>query len=89
MDDRKIPISVNVSLDDLFGQIGADAAAITPGVRPSTGVEHKLAGPTLDQVERSPIHSRHESSVVVYCGDAQQVSEGFAVALRAMGVTHA
>jgi hypothetical protein len=85
MDDRKTPIS----LHDLFGRIVADAAAIVPGVRHGIDVEHKLVGPTLDQVERSPITPPRESSVVVYCGDAQQVSDGFAIALRAMGgVTH-
>ncbi|WP_299815077.1 hypothetical protein [Tardiphaga sp.] len=82
MDDRKTSISLN----DLFGRIGADAAAIAPGVRRRTDVEHKLVGAILDQVERSPINSQRESSVVVYCGDAQKVSEGFAIALRAMGV---
>jgi hypothetical protein len=82
MDDRK----TSISLHDLFGRIGADSAAIAPGVRRRTDVEHKLAGPTLDQVERSPINPQRESSVVVYCGDAQEVSEGFAIALRAMGV---
>jgi hypothetical protein len=82
MDDRKTSIPPY----DLFGWIGADAAAIVPGVRHGTDVEPKLVGPILDQAERSPINPQRESSVVVYCGDAQQVSEGFAIALRAMGV---
>jgi hypothetical protein len=82
MNDRKTSISIH----DLFGPIGADTAAIAPGVRRASDVEHKLAGPLLNQVERSPLNPQRESSVVVYCGDAQQVSEGFATALRAMGV---
>jgi hypothetical protein len=82
MDDRK----TSISLHDLVGRIGADAAAMAPGVRRVTDVEHKLAGPLLDQVEGSPSNPQRESSVVVYCGDAQQVSAGFAIALRAMGV---
>jgi hypothetical protein len=83
MDDRK----ASISLHDLFGRIGADTAAIAPDVRHATDVEHKLVGPLLVQVERSPLNAQRESSVVVYCGDAQQVGEGFAIALRAMGIT--
>jgi hypothetical protein len=82
MNDRKTSISIH----DIFGPIGADTAAIAAGVRRATDVEHKLADPLLDQVERSPLNPPRESSAVVYCGDAQQVSEGFAIALRAMGV---
>ena len=82
MDDRK----TSISLHHLFGPIGADTATIAPGVRRRTDAEHKLAGPILDQVERSPINPQRKSSVVVYCGDAQEVSEGFAIALRAMGM---
>jgi pyruvate/2-oxoacid:ferredoxin oxidoreductase beta subunit len=82
MSDRKTSISIHYP----FGQIGADTAAIAPGVRRATDVEHRLAGPVLDQAKRSPLNPERESSVVVYCGDAQQVSEGFAIALLAMGV---
>ena len=80
--DRK----TRISLHDFFGRIGADTAAMAPGVRRVTDVEHKLASPILDQVEGSPSNPRCESSVVVYCGNAQEVSEGFVIALRAMGV---
>jgi hypothetical protein len=38
-----------------------------------------------DQVEQPPAAPVGESEQVVYCGDAQQVREGFAIALRAMG----
>jgi hypothetical protein len=82
MDDRK----TSISLHHLFGPIGADAATIARAFDVAPTAEHKLAGPILDQVERSPIDPQRESSVVVYCGDAQEVSEGFAIALRAMGV---
>jgi rhodanese-related sulfurtransferase len=82
MDDRK----THISLHDLFGQIGADAAAIAPGVRPGTDVEPKLVLPVLDQAGPLPANPPHEDPVVVYCGDPQQVSEGFAIALRAMGL---
>lgn len=30
--------------------------------------------------------ARSDSSMVVYCGDAEQVSQGFILALRAMGL---
>jgi hypothetical protein len=82
VDDRKTSIPLN----DLVGRVGAVAASIAPGIRLAADVEDKLAGPLLNQVERSPLNPQRESSVVVYCGDAQQVSEGFATALRAMGV---
>jgi hypothetical protein len=49
-------------------------------------MDHKLAGPILDQVDGSPVNPRRKRSVVVYCGDAQRVSEGFAIAMRAMGM---
>jgi rhodanese-related sulfurtransferase len=42
--------------------------------------------PTRDPVEPLPPDPPRESSLVVYCGNAQQVSEGFAIALRAMGI---
>jgi hypothetical protein len=31
---------------------------------------------------------QRESSTIVYCGSAQEVSEGFAIALRAMGIAN-
>ena len=34
----------------------------------------------------APIDSVRESSTVTYSGSAQRISEGFAIALRAMGV---
>jgi hypothetical protein len=40
----------------------------------------------LDQVERPAAEPPRESSQIVYCGTEQQVREGFAIALRAMGV---
>jgi hypothetical protein len=54
--------------------------------RPSISPHDLYVVPTRDQVERLSAHPLRESSVVVYCGNEQQVSEGFAVALRAMGV---
>ncbi len=82
MDDRKAAISSHHP----FGRIGADAAPVAPGVRCSTDVEDKLAVPIPEQAERLPGNPSREQPVAVYCGDVQQVSEGFAIALRAMGV---
>jgi hypothetical protein len=82
MDDRKTSIPPY----DLFGWIGADAKAIASGVRHGTDVEPKLVLRVPDQDRRLLVTPPLDDSVVVYCGDAQQVSEGFAIALRAMGV---
>jgi hypothetical protein len=50
--------------------------------------DRKLSTPPdhRDQVERLPSDPVGESGQVVYCGNAQQVREGYAIALRAMGV---
>jgi hypothetical protein len=71
----------SIFLHGLGGRIGADGAPIIQ--RPAD--QKKLAVPA-DQVDRSPPDPPHESSFVVYCGNVQEVSEGFAIALRAMGV---
>ena len=38
-----------------------------------------------NDADAAPADSARESSSVVYFGSAQQISEGFAIALRAMG----
>ena len=82
MDDRKAPISSH----DPDGRIGADAAPIAPRVRRSTDVEHKPILPHSDQAKRWPADPLHEDPVVVFCGNQQQVNQGFAIALRVMGI---
>jgi hypothetical protein len=82
MDDRKASIPSH----DPGGRVGADSAPIAPRVRRSTDLEHKLVLPAADQAERLPANPLREDPVVVYCGNAQRVSEGFAIALRAMGI---
>jgi hypothetical protein len=81
MDDRKASISPH----DPGGRLGADAASMAPCVRRPAGLEDKpdVSGP--DQDQRLPADAVPESSFVVYCGNAQQVSDGFAIALRVMG----
>jgi hypothetical protein len=76
----------SISPRDLYARIGADAAPSMLGVRRSIDLDDKLVVATRDQVERLSANPLRESSVVVYCGNEQQVSEGFALALRAMGV---
>jgi hypothetical protein len=76
----------SISPPDLYARPGADAAPVTLGVRHSADPDDKLVIPNRDQVERLSANSLRESSVVVYCGNERQVSEGFAIALRAMGV---
>ena len=82
MGDRKASISSH----DPGGRVDADAAPIAPRVRRSTDVERKFVVPAPDQARRLPDNPLREDPVVVFCGDAQRVSEGFAIALRAMGV---
>lgn len=42
--------------------------------------------PLCGQVEPQPSESPRESSLIVFCGDEQQVRKGFAIALRAIGI---
>jgi hypothetical protein len=82
VDDRKTSIFSR----DPCGRNGADAAPIAPPDRPSTDLERKLVLPATDQAARFQANPPREDRFVVYCGDPQRVSEGFAIALRAMGV---
>jgi hypothetical protein len=49
-------------------------------------VEHKLVLPVPDQARRLPANPPREDPIVVFCGNAQRLSEGFAIPLRAIGV---
>jgi hypothetical protein len=80
MDERNRSIFLHGS----GGRIGPDAAPIRMDVRRPAD-QNKLVIPA-DQADRSPADHLHESSFVVYCSNLQEVSEGFVVALRAMGV---
>ena len=50
--------------------------------RPPTSLS-ALCGQT--DADAAPIDSVREGSSIIYFGSAQQISEGFAIALRAMG----
>ena len=78
MHDRR-PLS---PLHDADGRIGSDAKPIAADLRHSAELDDMLAVPGRDPVERLP----DVLSMVVYCGSDQQVSEGFAIALRIMGI---
>ena len=59
-----------------FGRTGAHSAPIA--------VDGPVVAPSTDQAEAAdPPEAR---SHVVYCASEQEVSEGFAIALRAMGL---
>ena len=81
MDERK----PSISLHGLCGRIGSDAAPIVVDVRRPADLDDKLVVPTRYQVEQLLANPLRESSLIVYCGNEQQVSEGFAIALRIMG----
>ena len=59
------------------GRIGADAASIA--------VDDAVVAPSPDQAE-APVYPLRKGSHIVYCDNEQEVREGFAIALRAMGL---
>lgn len=63
-------------LFDARGQIGADTAPIA--------VDEIIVALGPDQAE-APANPPRKSSHAVYCDNEQEVREGFAIALRAMG----
>jgi hypothetical protein len=81
MDGRKNPFS----LPDHDETIDADTAQVATGVRRRTIPDDEIAArdPNESQLIESQVVERQ---VVVFCGDQQQVNEGFAIALRVMGL---
>ena len=53
--------------------------------RPTFPID-ELGEPIGSDAAAAAENVQHESLPVVYCGSGQQVSEGFAIALRIMGV---
>jgi hypothetical protein len=82
MDDRRAPLSSH----DPGGRIGADTAPITLRVRHSADADHRFVPFASDQAARSPANPLREDPVVVFCGNQQQVNQGFVIALRVMGI---
>ncbi len=58
-------------------RIGADAAPIA--------VDDAVVAPSPDQAE-APVNPLRKDSHIVYCDHEQEVREGFAIALRAVGL---
>jgi len=81
MDGRKNPPSP----DELREAIDADAAPVVFGVRRPANPHDKSAAPIRNRIEPPPAGD----SPIVFCRSEQEVREGFAVALRAMGIAPA
>jgi len=71
MDEPKLELKT--SLDDPHERIGADA------------VNGAVVAASLDQAE-APADLLRESSHVVYCDSEEEISAGFVIALRIMGL---
>jgi hypothetical protein len=80
MDERKLSISPY----NPCGPIGADAAPTVDVPHPADPGGRDVAR-TPDQAE-VPADLLPESSMIVYCDSEHEVREGFAIALRGMGV---
>jgi hypothetical protein len=80
VDERRL----SLPLQDLCQQVGSNAAPGTADIRRPADLNGKLAVPARDQSGRLPAAPPRESSVIVYCGN--EVNEGFAIALRLMGL---
>ncbi len=66
-------------------QIGSDPVPTAADLQHSAELDELLAVPG-QPVERLPSALQRESSQMVYCGTDRQVTEGFAIALRIVGV---
>ena len=78
MDGRNNPRSP----DKLRAGIDADLAPIVMDVRHPANPHDKSVAPIRNRIEPPPAGD----SSIVFCGSEQEVREGFAVALRAMGI---
>ena len=78
MDGRNTPPSP----DQLRAGIDAAAAPIVMDVRRPVNPHDKSAAPIPNRTDPPPAGD----SSIVFCGSEREVREGFAVALRAMGI---
>ena len=75
----------SVSPYDPRGRIGSDAAPIAVDVlRAGPDDRVVVCPPDRAEVPGDPLP---ESSIILYCDSERKVREGFAIALRAMGIT--
>ena len=79
MDGPKLPISLHFR----FGRTGADDAPVTV-VNPRPANDSVVLSGN-DEVGL-PANPHQESSHIVFCDDEQEIREGFAIALRVMGL---
>jgi hypothetical protein len=70
---------------DPRGRIGSDAVPKAIDVHRPADLDDRVVVPTSDQFY-SPVDPKRESPVIVYCDNEHEVREGFAIALRAMGI---
>jgi hypothetical protein len=87
MDEREPPVPPNeLNLQPASGRISAVADPATADLSQSD--MHVAPGPRRHTGQSEPCRDEltTESSVVVYYGDDEEVSRGFLIALRAMGV---
>lgn len=88
MDGNKFSISPH----NLYARLGSDAAPIIVDVRRDADFagSGRLVGPAFhrspDDVERWQSDLPHGREVVTYCFHGEQVSQGVAIALRAIGI---
>jgi hypothetical protein len=77
VDEPKLPIS----LSDSRGPLDAKAA-------PAIGDDRRLAAPNqeITATSRDLVETPAENSHVIYCGTEEALSEGFAMALRIIGL---
>ncbi len=81
MDEPKLPISP----PDPSGPVGAEAAPAIGDDRRLAVSNQEIVASSRDLVE-PPADPLRENSHVIYCGNEEELSEGFAMALRVMGL---
>ena len=81
MDEAKLSISPF----DSHARIGAGAASIAADVSRPAAAGDTVVVSLLSPVA-APADCLSARSMIVYCGNARELEEGFGIALRAMGV---
>jgi hypothetical protein len=76
----------SISPYDPCARIGFDAAPIAVDVLRPAGPDDRVVVCPPDRAE-VPGDPLPESSIILYCDSEREVREGFAIALRAMGIT--
>ena len=82
MDEKGLSLSVR----GLCEQTGSDTAPSAVDVGRPPDADDKLVFPTCDEIRPPLAEPLRESSLITYFGSEPRVSEGFSIALRAMGI---